>query len=368
MEIRWASAGAVGHESRTLGERLGLGGRTAKCVFVYVSPTADLDRLGTELAALEVPVIACTTAGQIGREGFEHGDLTAAAVFDGLSVSSYAIPSLVDLEASVDRAAGALIASGILERSDVSTFGVVLVDGLSRAEERLMHALHLRLPRLSIVGGSAGDELAFQQTHVFFDGKFRQGGAVLHVFSTPCKVAPIKLQHHVPTEHRLVITRATPANRMVHEINGLPAVEAYARAVGVEPEALDNSHTAAHPLMLKIGNEHFVRSIRLRQDDGSLELFSAIEQGLVVRLGTSAGLVETLEAAFARASREVGGPALVLGYDCILRRTEIERRNLGGQIGSLFVEHNVIGFSTYGEQFNALHANQTFTGIMIGRA
>jgi len=27
----------------------------------------------------------------------------------------------------------------------------------------------------------------------------------------------------------------------------------------------------------------------------------------------------------------------------------------------------VIGFNTYGEQFNGMHINQTFTGVAIGR-
>ena len=29
-------------------------------------------------------------------------------------------------------------------------------------------------------------------------------------------------------------------------------------------------------------------------------------------------------------------------------------------------KNNVIGFATYGEQFNAMHVNQTFTGVAIG--
>jgi len=32
----------------------------------------------------------------------------------------------------------------------------------------------------------------------------------------------------------------------------------------------------------------------------------------------------------------------------------------------LYMEHNVIGFSTYGEQINGLHLNHTFTGVAIG--
>ena len=318
------------------------------------------------MASWKVPVVACTTAGQIGAQGFVGGGVTAAAIFDDLAVTSFAI-DLAELEPSLDAAAARLLSSGLLDAPHVAAFGVVLVDGLSRAEERLMHGIHRRIPKLPLVGGSAGDDQAFQKTHVFADGAFRRGYAVLHVFTTPRKVATIKLQHHVPTEHRLVITKASPASRTVQEMNGIPAVEAYAKAIGVTVDELSNDHTAAHPLMLKIGSEHYVRSVRVHRSDGSLELFCAIEQGLVVRLGKSAGLVETLEAALARASADVGGSSLMLGYDCILRRMEIERRNLTKQIGDLFVEHNTIGFCTYGEQFNALHANQTFTGVMIGQ-
>jgi hypothetical protein len=29
--------------------------------------------------------------------------------------------------------------------------------------------------------------------------------------------------------------------------------------------------------------------------------------------------------------------------------------------------NNAVGFSTYGEQFNGIHVNQTLTGVAIGR-
>jgi hypothetical protein len=36
-------------------------------------------------------------------------------------------------------------------------------------------------------------------------------------------------------------------------------------------------------------------------------------------------------------------------------------------LGKLFADNNVVGFSTYGEQFVGVHVNQTFTGVAIGR-
>lgn len=364
MRITWTSA-SVGRR-RPLTERLQITDERPRCVFVFAAASTDLDELARELAALGVPVIACTTAGQIGREGFEEGDLTAVAVFDDLDATSFVIPSLAALESSVALMANEIERSGILRTPDVGIFGVLLVDGLAGAEERLMAELHGALPQLPVVGGSAGDDLAFSRTTVFHDGAFRENAAVLHILTTRRRITALKVQHHVPTSHRMVITSATPASRTVHEINGLPAAEAYATAIGVSCDVLTDAKIAQHPLILRIGDEHYIRSVRAIRPDGSLELFCAIETGLVLRLGESTGIVEALETTFAKASADVGEPVLVLGLDCILRRLEIQRAGLTSRVGQLLAANNVIGFSTFGEQYNAVHTNQTFTGFMLG--
>jgi hypothetical protein len=38
---------------------------------------------------------------------------------------------------------------------------------------------------------------------------------------------------------------------------------------------------------------------------------------------------------------------------------------MGGQISNVLKKHRVYGFSTYGEQFGAMHVNQTMTGVAI---
>ena len=364
MRITRTSAGNA--PPRSLASRLEIEGQRPRCVFAFASATSDLDALATELASFGAPVIACTTAGQIGPAGFEVGDVTAAAVFDGLDVQTFLIPSLANLGSSVATMAAEVNACGVLQTPDVEIFGVLLVDGLAGAEERLMAELHAALPQLLVVGGSAGDDLKFARTLVFHDGKFISGAAVLHIFTTRHRVTALKVQHHVPTEHRMVITSATPSKRTVHEMNGVPAVEAYAAAIGVPVDHLTDAVIAQHPLILRIGNEHYIRSVRAVRADGSLELFCAIEPGLVLRLGTSTGILSTLEAAFSQATEEVGTCELALGFDCILRRLEIQRENLTEPVGKFFASQKVIGFSTFGEQCNALHANQTFTGFMIG--
>ncbi|MEJ7597731.1 MAG: FIST N-terminal domain-containing protein [Kofleriaceae bacterium] len=368
MRITWTSAKKQpGDGDRQLSKRLELdGGAQPSCVFAFVAAEQDLDQLGTELAALKVPVVGCTTAGQIGSCGFEVGDVTAAAVFDDLQVRSFLIRSLTELDASLTVTVAEVRASGVLDSTDVSVFGLVLVDGLASAEERLMVSLYDALPGLPLAGGSAADNLTFTETRVYHDGRFLRDAGVLHVFTTRRKVAPLKLQHHVPTEQRMVITSATPSKRTVHEINGQRAVDAYAEAIGVPVDELTDAVIASRPLILRVGDDHYIRSVRAIREDGSLELFCAIEQGLVLRLGRNVGILEALETAFARAAAAVGEPVLVIGMDCILRRLEIARASLTGEVGQFLSSKHVIGFSTYGEQFNYMHANQTFTGFMVG--
>ena len=58
-------------------------------------------------------------------------------------------------------------------------------------------------------------------------------------------------------------------------------------------------------------------------------------------------------------------PDTILGCDCILRRLEEQEKQKTGELSRLLSENHVVGFSTYGEQFNSIHVNQTLTGVAI---
>lgn len=75
---------------------------------------------------------------------------------------------------------------------------------------------------------------------------------------------------------------------------------------------------------------------------------------------------ENLRQLFTDVVAEIGPPQLIIGCECVLRSLEMERMQLKPRMGQLLVDHNVVGFNTYGEQLNAMHVNQTFTGVAIG--
>ena len=77
--------------------------------------------------------------------------------------------------------------------------------------------------------------------------------------------------------------------------------------------------------------------------------------------------MESLGRLFERIEGELGEVDLYLGFDCVLRRLAAEREQMAQPMSKLFRAKRVIGFNTYGEQFTAMHVNQTFTGVAIGR-
>jgi hypothetical protein len=334
-------------------------------VFLFLSPDYDLDSLGSAIAThFPCAVLACTTAGEItARGGYVTGGIVAAAVSSAeLAVRTVFIDSLSRFVAEADPEELRDLPAFDARRS----FALLLVDGLSMREELVVARIHARLRGVPLVGGSAGDGLAFRRTAVYHGGAFHEDAAVLLVCETTLPFYPFRSQHFEPTGEKLVITEADGETRTVFEINGLPAAEEYARAVGLTLRQLEPQVFAAHPVMLRIGGEYFVRSIQKVNPDGSLTFFCAIDNGLVLTVAQPGNLVESLRTLLAEVEAHVPKLGLVLGCDCILRRLETERRGEAGLVRDALRGYPFIGFSSYGEQFNGIHVNHTLTGLALG--
>jgi len=314
---------------------------------------------------LRGPVIGCTSAGQLAAQGFQVGGISALSLASpDLQAVPYLIHPLDDVTHQVER-----IAADVQERlqqANLQAFGLLLVDALAEKEEILSASLYRALGDVPIIGGSAGDMLHFKNTFVYHQGRLLQDGAVFTLCMTSLPFTVFKHQHFQPTEKRLVITGAEPEHRLVREINGEAAVIAYARLIGVPVEELNPAIFSRYPLMLRIGTEFYVRAIAGVEPDGSLKFYCAIDKGLVLTIGKGGAAIEALQQTFATIRKEIGEPVVILGCDCILRRLEMEKRGVVDEIGQLMAMNRVFGFSTYGEQFNSLHVNQTLTGVALG--
>jgi hypothetical protein len=351
----------------------GLSQPDVSLVLFFCSSEYDRGALAAEITRRfsGVPVVGCTTAGEIGPLGCRDHSITGVSF--AAAVCTAEIGPLEDLR-DFSIADGVAFAQDLRRRLEENaaegaaqnTFAFLLVDGLSGREEQLAHSLQRGLGEIPLVGGSAGDSLSFERTYIYWNGRFRSDAAVLVLVTTPLPFTEFKTQHFVPTDERLVVTEARPDERVVVEINGLLAAQEYARILGLDAGALDPVHFAASPVVVLIDGANYVRSIQKAEPDGSLKFYCAIERGVVLRVARSGDLVANLEAALARVRALVGPPLLVLTFDCILRKLEIGETGLEPAVGDLLRRNNAVGFNTYGEQFCGVHVNQTLTAIALG--
>ncbi len=248
-----------------------------------------------------------------------------------------------------------------------SQFALSLIDALANAEETVVSAVAWALDGIPLVGGSAGDDLAFAGTVLIHDGAIHTNAAVLILVETDFPIRIFKSDNFAPTQRKFVVTAACEETRRVHELNAEPAAREYAKAVGLDPEHLTPMSFAAYPLAVKVGGEYYCRSISRVEADGSLTLFCAISEGAVLTLAEPHDIVEATRAELSDLDATLGGLDLVIGFDCVLRRLDAESRQVRHRISDLYSRYGVVGFETYGEQYRSMHLNQTFTGIAIGR-
>lgn len=347
-------------------------GQPMATTFVYTSPRHDLDVLGPALQdSFRGSVVGCTTAGELTPFGYQTGSLTGFSIPRAIaSVRLWPIQELSatrpEAFAELAREASARAGHAAAARPGARHFGILLVDGMCRREEEVIGHIGPAMPQIPVVGGSAGDDRRHEKTCILIEGRFVPDAALLAVFTTERRFAAIKSQNFEPTEAKLVITEVERDERLVRRIDGRPAAEAYAEVVGVDVHALGEEVFSAHPLMLRAGGEYYVRSIRQAHEDGSLSFYCAIDEGLVVTVARSVDLVDTLKASLSPEATGITRPELVIGFECLHRRLEAERRGITTELGTVMAAHNVIGFHGYGEQANSVHINQTFTGIVLG--
>ncbi|MGB8814416.1 MAG: FIST N-terminal domain-containing protein [Paracoccaceae bacterium] len=337
-------------------------------VLMFVSPDADLAGFLAQAArCFSAPLIGCTTAGEISSQGYTEGEIVAV----GMPAAHFAADILLvpDLNA-IDRQD--LIGRLIRARQGLARargnweneFAFLMVDGLSTREDELTSALALGLGPVPLFGGSAADGTRFRETFVLHGGKALRNAAVLTMLRSDCRAKVFNLDHLVPTDRRMVVTEANPATRSVRQINAEPAAREYARLLGKDPAQLTTFTFAAHPVVVRIGGKHHVRAIQQVAENGDLVFFSAIDEGLVLTLAEPLDIAIHLDTALKGLC--VGGePAAILACDCILRRLEALEKQKHGAISQILRDRHVVGFSTYGEQLNSMHVNQTMTGVAI---
>ena len=333
----------------------------------------DANEIVTRLRSSGTPLkfCGCSTSGEITPDGLQTNGFVAITlprhwfqctclVLD--NISTMGMETIANTTANLCKQ----FRSTLTHPSDSGKlFALSMVDGLSYAEEALTVAMDRGLDGIALIGGSAGDNLAFEQTWQIGQGQAYTNACVLTLVHCRLPCILYTDNNFVPTARKLVVTEANPDQRRVIELNAEPAAQAYAEEVGLDQSQLSADSFATYSLIVRFGGRYYCRSIQKVNDDGSLTFFCAIDKGLVLTVARSSHMVESSRLRINEIEKSIGNVDVLLGFDCVYRKLEMQYYRDNHTISSLYKEKHFLGFNTYGEQYGSMHVNQTFTGVAI---
>lgn len=332
-----------------------------RAILFFASSIFGPDALGLEIggAFVGATVFGCTTAGEIVSGRMLKHSVTAMA-FDAGNLDQIKLCVIEDLhnKYAIDNAFASFedhFGEPMSEMDPGKFVGIILVDGLSRVEEKLMDRIG-DLTNISFVGGSAGDDLRFETTHVFADGCAYSNSAVLALLKPKVPFDVIKTQSFRALGKTLHATKVDELRREVIEFDEKPAIVAYADAIG-STVAEAPEHFMSKPVGLMINGEPYVRSPQQVKDE-SIVFYCNVKEGSQLSILQSTDIVEDTRKAIESKRREMGNIAGIINFHCILRTLELENKGQTEAYGRIFSDIPTIGFSTYGEQCIG-HMNQT---------
>ena len=342
-------------------------GMNAKLVVYFVSPIFDgaATSAAIQSAFPGAQTIGCSTSGEI-VTGKMLNDSIVAMALDDDEIESAHVELIENISSDLDVSPALAhfeevfgVAPNAMSIQDY--FGLIMVDGLSIAEEKVMDKLGNQCD-IQIVGGAAGDELKFEKTMVYANGRAVSNAAALAIVKPKCQFEVVKTQSFEVQETTFVATKVNEATRKVIEFNGRSAAEVYAEAVGTTPDNIAEFFMS-NTVGLMVGDEPYVRSPQ-QSDGSSITFYCNIKEGMELKLLKSGNIVTDTGAVLDACAAERGTPRAIINFHCILRTLELQHQDLCGPYGELFNMAPTIGFSTYGEEYIG-HINQTSTMVLL---
>jgi hypothetical protein len=339
---------------------------TPKAVLYFASSQYDPQKIceSMQKAFPQAQTFGCSTSGEIiSGKMLKNAIVAMGFTADAIGDMAIQIVENIDKDANIEKAFKQFeyhyreepFAMGVDEY-----VGMILVDGLRMAEEKLMDRIG-ELSNLFFIGGSAGDDLKFAQTWVYADGKAYTNAALLALMKPKIKFSFIKTQSFKPCASKLMATKVQTADRKVIEFNNKPAAVAYAEAVGATVDNADQ-YFMSNPVGLVIDDEPYVRSPQ-RLDADAMHFYCNVMEGMEMTLLESSDIVEDTRKAVDEkaAGTKISG---IINFHCILRTLELEKNGTTQAYADIFKDIPTIGFSTYGEEFIG-HINQTSTMLVF---
>jgi len=347
-----------------------LKGNNTNTIIYFASSNYSQDELSNSMqkSFSNAKVLGCSTAGEIISNKMLKNSIVAMGLSDEVISDAYVdvMDDIGDLEQvnTIFKSMEEYYGEKVIDMDNSKYFGMVIMDGMSGKEERVMERIG-ELTNIEFIGGSAGDDLKFKTTWVHAKGKAYSNAAIIAIFKSKAKFEVLKTQSFKTLDKILVATKVNEDNREVLEFNGKNAVEEYAQLLNT---TVDNvaSKFMTNPIGIDVdkeNNEFFVRSPQ-QIIDGKIKFYCNILENMEVELLESTDIVEDTKEAVKRLEAEKRKVAGIINFHCILRTLELESKNQTKEYAEIFRDIPTIGFSSYGEAYIG-HINQTSTMLVF---
>lgn len=338
-----------------------LRGVDARILIVFASPAQDLAAMinGVRSVAPLVPMIGCTTAGEIATDGpGDSGVVVTALGGRGFTVATHAARN-----ASRDlRGAGAAAAT-CAEHESAGEHQVLLLltDGLGGDQQEVVRGAYSVVgASVPLVGGCAGDDLAMRKTFQFFDGEVLEDSVVAAAITSDAPLG-IGVQHGWTRVGAPFLVTASIGTRVL-ALDDRPALDVYLERLEAPAEAHTDPaaftrFALTHPFGLNRRSGEEVRFIaEANFEDRSIVCIAEVPQGGLawIMKGDARSVLDATTAACSQAIDGLAGQAPLgfLAFDCIARRGVLGNDGIREEVSEIKSHAQgapVAGFYTYGE-------------------
>jgi hypothetical protein len=355
-------------------------GDDARLILVFVSAAHDLEALlrGIRSRTADVPLIGCSTAGEIATGGPGDAGVVVVALGGQGFVARTAVARAVSTRL---RDAGAEVAACAGASTDHPHQALLLLtDGLAGDQTEVVRGAYSVLGAATpLVGGCAGDDLRMEHTRQLWNDEVL-GDAIVGAWLASDSPLGIGVKHGWSRVGEPMLVSGSEGSKVL-TLDDEPALDVYLERLDAPADARvspkDFTRFAlTHPLGLSRRSGEEVRFISGADlEERSLNCIAAVPQGALVWMmeGDAASVLTATDAACQEALGSLGGrePLGMLAFDCIARRGVLGDEGIRREIDRIagHATAPVAGFYTYGEiarthGVNGFH-NQTLVVLAL---